>query len=272
MSRESRERYHTTGGAALATTPEGPDFVDAVLMRIGKEQPGTVFGRELVDAGRDTHVMDANAGDAMERRRRHCLPAIVVRCVEYSESLGTRSQNSAHPLVEIWGPKEEGMFRISGRSSHIVRLKKDFDTGADLDLRQCHPGDLDPHAVAGLFKSYLRELPSPILTSALTPQFDAYAKKVQGSGSPPVLRLMDLDKVENRERDELDDLLDQLPAANWFLLSEIGQSQISAIATSADLLSETSRPNSPSRRHQSNDPTCSHGLTGTFSEGRQRRS
>jgi hypothetical protein len=86
MSRSSRERYHTTGGSALTTTPEGPDFADAVLMRIGKEQPGTVFGRELVDAGRDTHVMDANAGDAMEKMRRHCLPAIVVRCVEYRKS------------------------------------------------------------------------------------------------------------------------------------------------------------------------------------------
>jgi hypothetical protein len=29
--------------------------------------------------------------------------------------------------------------------------------GADLDLRQCHPADLDPHSVAGIFKSYLRE-------------------------------------------------------------------------------------------------------------------
>lgn len=86
MSRSSRERYHTTGGSALTTTPEGPDFADAVLMRIGKEQPGTVFGRELVDAGRDTHVMDANAGDVMEKMRRHCLPAIVVRCVEYRKS------------------------------------------------------------------------------------------------------------------------------------------------------------------------------------------
>lgn len=130
----------------------------------------------------------------------------------------------ADPLVEIWGPKEEGIFRISGRSSHIVRLKKDFDTGADLDMRQCHPGDLDPHAVAGLFKSYLRELPSPLLTSSLTPQFDAYAKKIQGSAPPSILSLADLDVPDERERDDLDDLLDRLPAANWFLLSEIGES------------------------------------------------
>jgi hypothetical protein len=32
-------------------------------------------------------------------------------------------------LVEIWGPKEEGIFRISGRSSHIARLRREFDAG-----------------------------------------------------------------------------------------------------------------------------------------------
>jgi hypothetical protein len=30
-------------------------------------------------------------------------------------------------------------------------------SGADIDLLKCDPGDLDPHSVAGLFKSYLRE-------------------------------------------------------------------------------------------------------------------
>lgn len=29
--------------------------------------------------------------------------------------------------------------------------------GADLDMINCHPGDLDPHAVSGTLKSYLRE-------------------------------------------------------------------------------------------------------------------
>jgi hypothetical protein len=82
MPRSSRERHQTTQ-PVLSTLPEGPDFADAVLMRTGKGQPGTVFGRQLVEAGQDTHVMDANAGDEMEKRRRHCLPAIVVRCVEY---------------------------------------------------------------------------------------------------------------------------------------------------------------------------------------------
>jgi hypothetical protein len=29
--------------------------------------------------------------------------------------------------------------------------------GCDYDMSQCGPGDLDPHAVASVFKAYLRE-------------------------------------------------------------------------------------------------------------------
>jgi hypothetical protein len=47
--------------------------------------------------------------------------------------------------------------RISGRASHVARLRAEFDTGADYDLRECPPGDLDPHAVSSIFKAYLRE-------------------------------------------------------------------------------------------------------------------
>jgi len=126
--------------------------------------------------------------------------------------------------VEIWGPKEEGIFRISGRSSQISELKQEFDKGTDMDMRECHPGDLDPHAVAGLFKSYLRELPSPILTPELTPMFDAYAKRKQGSAPPSILSLADLDNREEHQPDELDELLARLPDANWFLLSDLGES------------------------------------------------
>ena len=31
--------------------------------------------------------------------------------------------------VELWGPKEEGIFRISGRTSHLSRLRREFDSG-----------------------------------------------------------------------------------------------------------------------------------------------
>ncbi|TFY77669.1 hypothetical protein EWM64_g6341, partial [Hericium alpestre] len=94
-------------------------------------------------------------GDVLERR---LLPALVVRCAQH---------------LHKWGIEEEGLFRISGRASHIAKLRSEFNTGADYDLRDCAPGDLDPHAVSGIFKAYLRELPEPILTHTLNPYFEA---------------------------------------------------------------------------------------------------
>lgn len=47
--------------------------------------------------------------------------------------------------------------RISGRSSHVARLRSEFDAGADYNLVECEPGDLDPHAVSSIFKTFLRE-------------------------------------------------------------------------------------------------------------------
>lgn len=74
---------HSRSVNTLAVTSEGPEFEDAIVMRMSTPDGRPVFGRDLAEAGQATHVMDANAGDAAERRRRHCLPAIVVRCVEY---------------------------------------------------------------------------------------------------------------------------------------------------------------------------------------------
>lgn len=31
------------------------------------------------------------------------------------------------------------------------------EIGADIELEKCDPGDIDPHAVASLYKSFLRE-------------------------------------------------------------------------------------------------------------------
>ncbi|KAF8552504.1 RhoGAP-domain-containing protein [Imleria badia] len=142
---------------------------------------GFVFGRELKTCVEETaidsilSVLHAqNLGqdergnsDTSERMQwsqpsaplesRH-VPALVVRCAQH---------------ILAWGVQEQGLFRVSGRSSHVAKLRAEFDTGADFDIVQSNPGDLDPHAVASVFKAYLRELPEPILTNQLMPYFDA---------------------------------------------------------------------------------------------------
>ncbi|KAL8293755.1 hypothetical protein RQP46_000456 [Phenoliferia psychrophenolica] len=86
------------------------------------------------------------------------LPAVVYRCVEYLEAKNAES--------------EEGIFRLSG-STNVIRVLKDrFNAEGDVQLLNSAEY-YDPHAVAGLLKSFLRELPVHILTRELHPEFIA---------------------------------------------------------------------------------------------------
>ncbi|WVF65812.1 hypothetical protein IAT40_000549 [Kwoniella sp. CBS 6097] len=207
----SQSDQYEFGAGGYAQGNDGPVFDETSVKRAGVGEVGRVFGRDIVEAGKEWSVIDAGADvegrSQWETRRRKCLPAVVVRSVEY---------------LEIWGPKEEGIFRISGRSSHIAKLRKEFDSGADIDLTQCHPGDLDPHAVAGLFKSYLRELPSPLLTHHLTPRFDAYVKgKGKATNNRATFDSTMAEDGHHEQAEDLKSLLQQLPQAHWFLLADI---------------------------------------------------
>lgn len=46
---------------------------------------------------------------------------------------------------------------MNGRPRHVSHLRAEFDSGADYDMTECSLGELDPHAVASIFKAYLRE-------------------------------------------------------------------------------------------------------------------
>ena len=46
---------------------------------------------------------------------------------------------------------------MNGRPRHVSHLRAEFDAGVDYDMTECSPGDLDPHAVASVFKAFLRE-------------------------------------------------------------------------------------------------------------------
>lgn len=74
-------------------------------------------------------------------------------------------------LLEF-GINEEGLFRIAGSSSKVKKLKNAFDAGV-VDMTEYIR---DPHAVAGVLKSYLRELPEPLMTFALYDEWMAAAK------------------------------------------------------------------------------------------------
>ncbi|XP_035810239.2 rho GTPase-activating protein 17b isoform X3 [Amphiprion ocellaris] len=81
------------------------------------------------------------------------------------------------------GMKEEGLFRIAAGASKLKKLK----AALDCSTSQLEEFYSDPHAVAGALKSYLRELPEPLMT------FGLYDEWIQASNvSDPDKRLQDL--------------------------------------------------------------------------------
>ena len=138
--------------------------------------PRPVFGVPLQEA-----VAIARIRDDFE------LPAVVYRCVEYLEAKS----------AEL----EEGIYRLNGSANLIRSLKEKFNHEGDINLLSS--GEyLDPHAIAGLLKSFLRDLPVHVLTRELQHQF---------------MQVTDLTQRKDKVN-ELGRLIAQLPIANYTLL------------------------------------------------------
>ncbi|XP_052409199.1 rho GTPase-activating protein 17-like isoform X4 [Carassius gibelio] len=81
------------------------------------------------------------------------------------------------------GMQEEGLFRIAAGASKLKKLK----AALDCSTSQLEEFYSDPHAVAGALKSYLRELPEPLMT------YQLYEEWIQASSvSDPDKRLQAL--------------------------------------------------------------------------------
>lgn len=76
------------------------------------------------------------------------IPPIVRKCVDSLSITG---------MIDT-----EGIFRRSGNHSEIIALKERVNRGEDVDLK-----DVNVHVIAGLLKSFLRDLAEPLLTFEL---------------------------------------------------------------------------------------------------------
>ncbi|KAJ8251615.1 hypothetical protein GJAV_G00223250 [Gymnothorax javanicus] len=103
-------------------------------------------------------------------------------------------QECVHMLLQK-GMKEEGLFRLAAAASVVKKLKCSLDNG-NLDHSEFSS---DPHAVAGALKSYLRELPEPLMT------FELYSDWFKAAGEKEVA-----DKLE-----QLKSALGKLPPENY---------------------------------------------------------
>ncbi|KAL4940796.1 hypothetical protein BDV06DRAFT_14017 [Aspergillus oleicola] len=141
-----------------------------------------VFGIPLVEAVRDCAPFDVDVD----------LPAVVYRCLEYLRAKGAEF--------------EEGIFRLSGSNVVVKALRERFNTEGDVDFLA---GDqyYDVHAVASLFKQYLRELPSTVLTRELHIEF---------------LRVLDFNEKQKRIL-AFNSLVHRLPRPNIALLRALVQ-------------------------------------------------
>uniref|UniRef100_A0A8D3CRR7 Rho GTPase-activating protein 17 n=1 Tax=Scophthalmus maximus TaxID=52904 RepID=A0A8D3CRR7_SCOMX len=71
------------------------------------------------------------------------------------------------------GMKEEGLFRIAAGASKLKKLK----AALDCSTSQLEEFYSDPHAVAGALKSYLRELPEPLMTHQLYDEWNQASRQ-----------------------------------------------------------------------------------------------
>ncbi|XP_072244634.1 breakpoint cluster region protein isoform X1 [Leuresthes tenuis] len=92
--------------------------------------------------------------NVVTKRERSKVPLIVRQCVEE---------------IERRGMEEVGIYRVSGVATDIQGLKAAFDSNnKDVSIMM---SEMDVNAIAGTLKLYFRELPEPLFTDELYPNF-----------------------------------------------------------------------------------------------------
>eukprot|EP01114_Cavostelium_apophysatum_P010623 TRINITY_DN2457_c0_g3_i1.p1 TRINITY_DN2457_c0_g3~~TRINITY_DN2457_c0_g3_i1.p1 ORF type:complete len:1191 (-),score=436.75 TRINITY_DN2457_c0_g3_i1:57-3629(-) len=86
------------------------------------------------------------------------LPNLMKNSEQAGRSIPTFVEHWLY-FIEKNGADNEGIFRLSGSAIEIEKMKDIYDSGSqpEMDGKDCH-------AIAGLFKLWLRELPEPLLT------------------------------------------------------------------------------------------------------------
>ncbi|KAF2228789.1 beta-chimaerin [Viridothelium virens] len=126
--------------------------------------------------------------DDLFHRDGSAVPMVVYQCIQ---------------AVELFGLEVEGIYRMSGNSNHIAKLKSKFDHDSSrVDFRNPESFYHDVNSVAGLLKLFFRDLPDPLLTGANYSRFIEAAQ-------------IDDDIVR---RDSLHAVINELPDPNYATL------------------------------------------------------
>ncbi|KAK9451389.1 uncharacterized protein V1518DRAFT_8378 [Limtongia smithiae] len=141
----------------------------------------------IVDEYAATRVFGVPVSDVCRREKR-LIPMVVMVMLDWIESRG---------LEEI------GIYRVPGSLVAMRALKQEFDSGATVDMSDERWSDIN--IVAGCLKLYFREMPEPILTEALFPEFTKISKISE----------------EKEQIKEFADMVKRLPMYNYFLLKRL---------------------------------------------------
>jgi RhoGAP domain len=156
-----------------------------------------VFGRPLVEVAQGQNASRLCPG----------VPHVVVECIE---------------LVRCAGLSLEGIFRISGNAADVTALKARVDKEPNFSF---HEAKVAPHDASTLLKQYLRELPSPVLTTELFDEWIEVASMNPGIESHAAMKGL-VDRLPEAHRAMLRTLLpfcklvyansefNKMPAAN----------------------------------------------------------
>ncbi|CAJ1080622.1 SH3 domain-binding protein 1 isoform X2 [Xyrichtys novacula] len=149
--------------------------------------------------------LDKNISELKENHSQKGSPLSLSKQKVYGEPLLSHLSQSereiAAPIQECihmllrTGMREEGLFRLAAAASVVKRLKNCLDQ-ENVDHSEF---SMDPHAVAGALKCYLRELPEPLMT------FELYNDWFKAAGEK--------DPTEKLEQFKV--LLKKLPPENY---------------------------------------------------------
>lgn len=101
-----------------------------------------------------------------DRNRNFGVP---LKCLIYKKSiLVPRIVENICEFILEYGLQTEGIFRVNGSTKAIASLKAQFDitSADDLNYSDCE----DIHAICGVFKLFLREIPDGLIPDVSTKQ------------------------------------------------------------------------------------------------------
>lgn len=149
-----------------------------------KKEKSKATNNEVFELGDIQPIFGVSLGLAVERSRCHDgvkLPLVVRDCIDFLQENLTSEQ----------------IYKVEGVKTRIQHLKKCYNN------RESHNEEFDVPTASTLLKTYIQELPEPILTTELITRFE------EVSSLPDV----------TEQAKQLEQLIDQLPKCNQVLLA-----------------------------------------------------